>query len=105
MYAFKLHSLISSCQRMKIHFLHFFGCSSSCQQIQENEKKNKSKSMIQIYLVQGLVSMRAVVPGTMMLVMSEAECMLPIAVHVKTTGLRKSDKNDIMYECTRSAQE
>ena len=57
--------------------------------------------MIQIYLVQGLVSMRAVVHGTMMLVMSEAECMFPIAVHVKTTGLRKSDKNDIMYECTR----
>ena len=53
--------------------------------------------MIQIYLVQGLVSMRAVVHGTMMLVMSKAECMLPIAVHVKTTGLRKSDKNDIMY--------
>ena len=26
--------------------------------------------------------MRAVVHGTMMLVMSEAECMLPIAVHV-----------------------
>ena len=39
----------------------------------------------------------AVVHGTMMLVMSEAERMLPIAVHVKTTALRKSDKNDIMY--------
>ena len=66
--------------------------------------KKKYKSMIQIYLVQGLV-LRAVVPGIMMLVMSEAECMLPIAVHVKTTGLRKSDKNDIMYERTRSAHE
>ena len=43
--------------------------------------------------------------GTMMLVMSEAECMLPIAVHVKTTSLRKSDKNDIMYERTRTAHE
>ena len=87
---------------MKIHFLRLVAAVV----INRSRKmQKKSRSMIQIYLVQGLVSMRAVVHGTMMLVMSEAECMLPIAVHMKTTGLRKSDKNDIMYERTKTAHE
>ena len=96
-----MHSLISSCQRMKIHFLHLVAAVV----INRSRKMQKKFQVYDPDISSAGVGKYAVVHGTMMLVMSEAECMLPIAVHVKTTGLRKSDKNDIMYERTRTAHE
>ena len=86
---------------MKIHFLHLVAAVVI-------NRSRKMQKKIQVYdpdISSAGVGKYAFVHGTMMLVMSEAERMLPIAVHVKTTGLRKSDKNDIMYERTRTAHE